>query len=65
MKKKIKYIKKIDNDDELYHRILKEKIFNENYEIILEKNLREKMKFFNNIFIQGKIKAKRVDKSYF
>ena len=65
MKKKIEYIKKIDNDDKLYHKILKEKILNENYEIILEKNFDEKMKFFSNIFIQGKIKAKRVEKSYF
>ena len=65
MKKKIEYIKKIDNDDKLYHKILKEKILNENYEIILKKNLDEKMKFFSNIFIQGKIKAKRVEKSYF
>lgn len=65
IKQKIEYIKKIDNDDELFHKILKEKIFNENYELILEKNLHEKLMFFSNIFSQGKIKAKRVDKTFF
>ena len=65
IKQKIEYIKKIDKDDNLYRRILKEKVFNENYELILKQNLDEKMKFIANIFIQGKIKAKRIDKTYF
>ena len=65
IEKKIEYIKKIDNNDELYHSILKEKIFNENYQKIIEKNLEEKIKFLKNIFTQGRIKAKRIDKIYF
>ena len=56
--KKIEYIKKIDNNDELYLSILKEKIFINNNKII--KNLEEeKIQFFLNIFNQEKLKAFR------
>ena len=58
---KIEYIKNIDNDKELYQSILKEKIFNENYLKIIEDIFSEKIKFLTNIFVQGKIKAKRID----
>ena len=58
IKKKIEYIKKIDNDDELYHKILKENIFNEKYEKMLEENFKEETKFFRNIFIKGNVKLK-------
>ena len=61
IKSKIEYIKKIDNDDKLYHSILNQQIFNGNYQKIIENNLEEKIKFFENIFIQGKIKGKRAD----
>ena len=58
--KKIEYIKKIDNDYELYQAILKEKIFNTNYLDIIKSSQEEKLKFLSHIFIQGKINAKRV-----
>lgn len=54
LKRKIEYIKKIDRDDELYHRLLKEKIFQENYQKIIEENSEEKVKFLRNIFIHGR-----------
>ena len=65
LKKKIEYIKKIDNDDALYKSILKERIFNDNYNIIMKSNLEEKIKFLRNIFIQGNINSKRVDDTFF
>ena len=59
MKKKIEYIKKIDNDKKLYKSILKEKLFiNGNLAKI---NNKEKIKFFKHIFEQNKYKAKRID----
>ena len=63
MKKKIEFIKKIDNDDELYKSILKEKIFKENIMDIINKNFYEKEEFFFNIFKQNKKRAKRIDNS--
>ena len=63
--KKIEYIKQIDNDDEIYRSIMNEKIFNENYKNIIEKNLKEKIKFLSNIFIQRKNNAKRKDNTNF
>ena len=54
LKRKIEYIKKIDSDDELYHRLLNEKIFQENYQKIIEENSEEKVKFLRNIFIHGR-----------
>ena len=57
---KIEYIKKIDNDDELYKKILNENIFiNDNF---LENNKKEKIEFFKHIFEQDKKMAKRIDK---
>ncbi len=59
MKKKIEYIIKIDKNDDLYRKILKEKIFND--ENILKKTKKEYADFLLNIFEQDKKKAKRVD----
>ena len=60
MKEKIEYIKKIDNDENLYKNILKENLFiNDNLIKILKK---ENIKFINNIFEQEKYYAKRIDK---
>ena len=59
IKKKIKYIKEIDNDDEKYLKILKEKVLiNENIGRIISK---EREKFLYNIFEQDLKKAKRID----
>ena len=60
MKEKIEYIKKIDNDDDLYRRILKENIFND--KDIVKKTEKEYQDFLLNIFEQDKRKAKRIDK---
>ena len=64
MQNKIEYIKRIDSNDELYHSLLKEKVFNENYKKIMEKYTNEKIKFLVNIFIQESIKSKRLDNYY-
>lgn len=59
---KIEYIKKIDNDYELYNSILNEKIFiNEQYTDIIRKTENEKKIFLKNIFSQNKNQAKRID----
>ena len=59
MKKKIEYIKKIDNDDKLYKKIFTEKLFiDDNIPLLIKK---EKINFFNHIFEQEKEKAKRID----
>ena len=59
MKEKIEYIKKIDNDDNLYRSILKEDLFiNDN---LKEINHKERIQCFRNIFKQEKSKAKRID----
>jgi hypothetical protein len=60
---KIEYIKKIDNDDELYKSILREKLF-------IDDNVREKVdnsrkKFMLNIFEQNIEFAKRKDNYHF
>ena len=60
MKEKIEYIKKIDNDDNLYRSILNEQLFIDDN--LSEANKREKCGFFKNIFEQEKNKAKRIDK---
>ena len=58
-KKKISYIKKIDNDEKLYKKILTEKLFiDDNIPFLIKK---EKINFFNHIFEQEKEKAKRID----
>ena len=72
IKQKIEYIKKIDNDDNLYRSILKENLFINFYLIRLEYlfdvndnlekiNTKERIKFFRNIFRQEKSKVKRID----
>jgi len=59
MIKKIEYIKKIDNDENLYESILKENIIiDDNF---AENNIKEKIEFFKYIFKQEKEKAKRID----
>ena len=62
LNKKIEYIKKIDNDDELYRSILKE-------EVLLDKNIiegyaKEQKEFFLNIFDQDKKKARRIERNF-
>ena len=63
MKNKIEYIKKIDNDDELYKKIINEKLFiDDNLPRLIKK---EKIKFFDHIFSQEKNKARRIDNYHF
>ena len=59
MKEKIEYIKKIDNDDELYFSLLRENIINTKKFLNIEK---EQAEFFNHIFAQETIKAHRIEK---
>ena len=59
MLEKIEYIKKIDNNDELYEKILREDIFIDNY--YKEKIENERVEFLYHIFDQDKRKAKRTD----
>ena len=57
--KKLEFIKKIDNDDNLYNQILKEKTFtNSNFK---ETILNQKKDFLMHIFEQDKRFAKRID----
>ena len=63
IKEKIEYIKKIDNDDELYKSILKEKVFNDDK--FLEKIKNSRKNFLLNIFQQNKELAKRIDNYHF
>ena len=59
MKKKIDYIKLIDNNDKIYQNILKEKvIIDNNFVNTIDKELKL---FLTNIFIQDKNKAFRVN----
>ena len=60
IKKKIKYIKRIDIDDELYKSLLNENIFV--YNNISETISEDKKKFLLNIFEQNKNLSKRIDK---
>ena len=63
-KKKIKYIKKIDNDDKLYKEIMKEKpIIDDKFIEKIDK--KEMMEFFYNIFSQDKNKAFRRDDTFY
>ena len=59
MNEKIEYIKKIDSDDRLYKKLLKEKVFNDIN--IVEKIENEKTKFLRHVFEQDKKYAKRID----
>ena len=59
IKNKIEYIKKIDNNDNLFKKILKENIFiDPKY---YEKIINQKKEFLINIFNQDKRFAKRID----
>ena len=59
MLEKIDYIKKIDNSDELYGKILRENIFIDNY--YKEKIENERIEFLYNIFDQDIKTSKRID----
>ena len=59
LKKKIEYIKKIDNNDRLYKSILKENIIVDDNFVLNNKN--EKIEFIRHIFEQEKNMAKRID----
>ena len=59
MMEKIEYIKKIDNDDELYKSILREKVLINDK--IKEESTSERIKFLTHIFEQNKTLAKRCD----
>ena len=63
MKKKIDYIKKIDNDDNLYRSILKEKVFIDDF--FVDNIINERKKYLLHIFEQKKEYAKRVDNYHF
>ena len=64
IERKIDYIKKIDNDDELYKSIIREKpIIDDNVEYKL--NELEMKPFLKNIFEQNKNKAYRRDDNYY
>ena len=57
MLEKIEYIKKVDNDDNLYKNILKERVLlDDNIQSKSDKELKE---FLCHIFEQSKIKAYR------
>jgi len=56
---KIEYIKKIDNSDKLYEKILRENVFIDNY--YKKKIENERIEFFYHIFEQDIQKAKRID----
>ena len=63
IKKKIEYIKEIDNNDELYKKIIGKKILLSNE--YTNRIAKEFIVFFENIFKQNKILAKRIDDLYF
>ena len=63
IKDKIEYIKEIDNNDELYKKIINKKVLiNYEYSRIITK---EFASFFEHIFEQNKLLAKRIDDHYF
>ena len=59
MMEKIEYIKKIDNDDELYRSILREKVLIDDK--IRDESTNERIEFLTHIFEQDKSLAKRID----
>ena len=63
IEEKIEYIKKIDNDDNLYRSILKEKVFIDDF--FVDNIINERKKFLLHIFEQKKEYAKRVDNYHF
>ena len=64
-RQKIEYIKKIDNDEDLYQSIINENFFKEEYNTIIRKNQKELFQFLRNILVQGKINSKRADNTNF
>ena len=59
MMEKIEYIKKVDNDDELYKNIIKQKVLiNDNTN---SQSTDERIEFLTHIFEQNKTLAKRID----
>ena len=58
MQNKIDYIKRIDNDEQLYKSILKEKVINTNNVL---KMYKEQNSFWNHIFEQNKLEAYRIE----
>ena len=63
LNEKIEYIKKIDNDDDLYRSILKENVFIDDF--FVDNIVNERKKFLLHIFEQKKEYAKRVDNYHF
>jgi len=61
MFEKIEYIKKIDNIDKLYEKMLREDLFIYNYNYFKNKIEDERIEFLYHIFDQDKKQAKRVD----
>ena len=61
IKNKINYIKKIDNDNNLYMSILREKVFL--WDKVSENIEKNKLLFFRHIFEQNKNFSKRIDDS--
>ena len=59
LENKIDYIKRIDNDEQLYKSILREKVINTKN---ILKMYQEQNSFWNHIFEQNKLKAYRIDK---
>ena len=64
IKAKIEYIKKIDNDDNLYRKIMKEKPIIDN-KFIEKIDGEETKEFLKNIFRQDKNKAFRRDENFY
>ena len=62
MRKKIEYIKQIDNNDILYKNFFKINVINNNY--INNIIIKEFIEYFEHIISQNKNKAKRVDKLF-
>ncbi len=63
IKEKIEYIKKIDNNDELYKKIIRKKVLLSNE--YTNKITKEFTTFFEKIFDQNKVIAQRIDDNYF
>ena len=59
LKEKIEYIKKIDQDEELYKNFLLEDVLID--ENIVRKRKKDEKDYWNHIFRQDKFEAKRID----
>ena len=63
IKNKIEYIKEIDNNDELYQKIIRKRVLlNYDYANQITKDFAS---FFEHIFRQNKMFSKRIDNHYF